>query len=251
MKLDFHSMLNLDDARRELSEFGFANLGIHRPDLPAEEAIARLGLVASACNRTPIERLRASEVGEKGLNTYGGNFGRDALPLHTDLAHWFRPPRYLVLRCDIPDARVPTNVLSSLDALAGLRPEIVARALFKPRRPLSGKVFLLRLVQNQIFRWDSLFLVASNREAETVREHARNEWGRRAKNIVLAERGHTIVIDNWQALHGRGASPSSHRERVVHRAYLSELSLDNYEDPRPMGLRSASHEGAAFHRFDA
>src|SRR5262245_32192863 len=41
-------------------------------------------------------------------NTYSGIYGLDRFPFHTDLAHWRMPPRYLLLRCVVGYADVPT-----------------------------------------------------------------------------------------------------------------------------------------------
>ncbi len=218
-----------EDVEQQLERAGFFDLDIYCPELPFQKAIASLGKVISSLERAPVEALRASELGAKGPNTYGGNYGRGVLPLHTDLAHWFRPPRYLVLRCHVPDVNVATLVLGRDEALRGLAPEAVSRAVFKPRRPLNGRLFLLRLLQDEVFRWDTLFLLPANRHATTVQTHAKSEWVQRASSVYLRQPGHTIIIDNWRALHGRGAVPLSTCERVVHRAYLSELNLGSQE----------------------
>ena len=44
-------------------------------------------------------------------NTYSGIYGFGRFPLHTDLAHWRTPPRYLLLRCVVGYADVPTLLI--------------------------------------------------------------------------------------------------------------------------------------------
>ena len=40
-----------------------------------------------------VPQVRASP------NSYSGIYGTGAFPMHTDMAHWHLPPRYLLLRC--------------------------------------------------------------------------------------------------------------------------------------------------------
>lgn len=44
-------------------------------------------------------------------NTYSGNFGLEVFPFHTDLAHWYIPPRYIFLRCVNPAEYVATKLI--------------------------------------------------------------------------------------------------------------------------------------------
>src|SRR2546423_858394 len=46
-----------------------------------------------------VQVLHPRPQAEAPRNQYSGTFGLGEFPLHTDLAHWSRPPRYLMLRC--------------------------------------------------------------------------------------------------------------------------------------------------------
>jgi hypothetical protein len=212
------------DILKALSEDGFADLGEFMVGTVlssvAQELAARL-----SCNvwRTP-ELLSVNPIWAKPANTYGGNFGLGALPLHTDLAHWHVPPRYLMLRCSIEDPAVTTPLIHCRDALRGLAPDVVERALFRPRRRLDGKMFLVRLHRAGIFRWDRLFLIPDNSEAREVRTAlAALDPVRDGVALKLDRPGRTLIIDNWTTMHGRSAVPGPISNRRIERAYFSEV----------------------------
>ena len=187
----------------------------------ASEHVA--ALLACKVWRTP-ELLSANRVSAKAANTYGGNYGMGALPLHTDLAHWHVPPRYLMLRCKVGDPSVETPLVHHREALRGLAPAVIQRALFRPRRRLDGKMFFLRLIQGAIFRWDRLFLTADNPEAQEVKAAlSALDTRKHGTAIRLDEPGRTLVIDNWAMMHGRSAVPDSAVSRRIERAYFSEV----------------------------
>lgn len=156
-------------------------------------------------------------------NTYSGNFGTDVFPMHTDMAHWHQPPRYFVLRCLVPDSKITTNIISFEKALTGLPKSIISRSMFKPRRKLDGKLFLLRFAESKLFRWDQLYLVPENKEAQLLSRHLLNLRPEETTNLILNTKGHTILIDNWKVLHGRSNTKDINSPRVIQRTYLSEL----------------------------
>jgi L-asparagine oxygenase len=213
------------DIIQTLSKDGFVDLGEFMVDTnvatASEQVAARL-----ACKvwRTP-ELLSANQVSAKPANTYGGNYGMGALPRHTDLAHWHVPPRYLMLRCKVGDPSVETPLVHRREALRGLAPAVIQRALFRPRRRLDGKMYLLRLLQGEIFRWDRLFLTADNPEAQEVKAALTAlEAREHGTAIRLGEPGRTLIIDNWAMMHGRSAVPDSATSRRIQRAYFSEVA---------------------------
>lgn len=95
-------------------------------------------------------------------NTYSGIFGLDRFPFHTDLAHWPRPPRFLLLRCIRGYADVPTLLVDGREIASAVGRDDMSRALMKPRRPRHGEMRMQRLLQTvddgEIIRWDEVFL---------------------------------------------------------------------------------------------
>jgi len=104
------------------------------------------------------------------------------------------------------------------------------RAMFSPRRRLDGKMYLLHMLADQVFRWDELFLVPKNRPALEVRRLMLDSAERiKPTKFVLERPGQALLIDNWQALHGRSAVPTAATGRRLERIYLEETE-DGNED---------------------
>ena len=174
------------------------------------------------------DSLVASHTGEKPLNTYGGNFGHGQLPLHTDLAHWYRPLRYVLLRCISGTPTVATHLFSRRQLESWVPESLMKRALFSPRRRLDGKLFLLQMIDNELLRWDQLFLKPQNAAARIVTEMMHDIAADLPLTSVALERaGQTLLVDNWAVLHGRSAIPLSEPERKLDRIYLEKFSSGN------------------------
>src|SRR5262249_10274535 len=153
-----------------------------------------------------VQALRPRSRASSTPNTYSGNFGFDAFPLHTDLAHWARPPRYLALRCMVGMAEVATLVLDGNDLVAEIGATSMRRALVQPRRRLGGVKALLRLREcidgfRSLIRWDGLFLrpatVSSRETCRAVTTYLCSVMPRR---ISLLNAGDTLILDNWRML---------------------------------------------------
>ena len=84
---------------KKVTQIGFAFLPSHLPTQSSGEAILQLGSIEKLDGLSEIQELTPKEASESAPNLYSGNFGCSDFPFHTDLAHWFQPPRYLVLRC--------------------------------------------------------------------------------------------------------------------------------------------------------
>jgi len=212
---------------KTLAAVGFADLGEFCVGTDTVEVAQHIAKALSCKVWRAPELLSANSIESKPPNTYGGNYGLGPLPLHTDLAHWHRPPRYLMLRCVVGDPTVTTPLVHHTRALQGLRSSTVDRALFRPRRPVDGHMFLVRLLHRGIFRWDQLFLKPDNAEARDVHaaliENCLNQSG---AAVTLDRPGRTIVIDNWATLHGRSSVTSAALHRRIERAYFSEVLDD-------------------------
>jgi L-asparagine oxygenase len=215
------------DIFKALKLNGFADFGVFHPDESSAQVVARIAIEIECIHSRQTESLTANPIDAKPINTYAGNFGLGQLPLHTDLAHWHVPPRYLMLRCIVADPSISTMVVHHKRALAKVPDAIIDRALFRPRRRLEGKMFLLRLRDMEIFRWDQLFLKPDNAEARQACDALVNQLDRNEVHaITLDAPGRTVLIDNWAALHGRSAASSLGTDRVIERAYFSNRKRD-------------------------
>lgn len=215
---------------RRIQSDGFADLGQIDPAIPPGDAASDIAKLIGAKVFTEPENLRVSESGSKGFNTYGGNYGRRRLPLHTDLAHWYRPPRYIMLRCNVGSATVSTQVLHYRDLEPHIPLTLMKRAMFSPRRRLDGKMYLLHMLADQLFRWDELFLEPKNQPAFDARQlMIDGAKGMKPTNFVLEKPGQTLLIDNWQALHGRSPVPIWATDRSLDRIYMEDAK-DGHEN---------------------
>ena len=211
----------------QLSERGYADLGLVDIGVSTLELARELADMMGARVASSIDTLSTSAPGAKLLNTYGGNYALSRLPLHTDLAHWAVPPRYLILRCVVGSPDVVTQVVHQREVLRSMPVGLIDRALLRPRRRLDGRMFLVRMRHGSIFRWDALFLEPDNAAARLVREHLAEEPTRLIPDeIVMNQPGRAILIDNWSALHGRSAVPPSALSRRLERVYLENQLND-------------------------
>ena len=209
--------------RESLVTDGYVDLGAYHPEKSAMEVAQQIAQDLSVKIDRFTDPLTVNSVDAKPKNTYAGNYGFGKLPLHSDLAHWHIPPRYLMLRCVVPDPQVFTLLLHHSEVVGKLSPVVVHRALFRPRRRLDGKMFLLRLRDGGIFRWDQLFLIPENNEAYLVQNLMTNDIsGFNVKEIALDKPSKTIVIDNWNMLHGRSMVKNNPSTRFIERAYFTE-----------------------------
>lgn len=210
---------------------GYALLSSFFPDLESTAAAAALGVPEQVDGLRLVQELLPTTPDLTTPNTYSGNFGLGAFPLHTDLAHWAKPPRYLMLRCIRGDADALTQIVDSRLVVATLGSSVLARCLARPRRPMKGVFQLLPIWQDssepgqQLIRWDSIYLKPANEYAQNVFRRIEDCLSRvRPVAKVLLNKGDTLLLDNWRLLHGRSSVQNPTSSRKIHRLYLSSLT---------------------------
>jgi hypothetical protein len=77
---------------------GYAFLESFHSGRATIDLLALVGNAVALGKAGPVHQLRPRRVEEAPLNTYSGNYGLGEFPLHTDLAHWYLPSRYFLLR---------------------------------------------------------------------------------------------------------------------------------------------------------
>lgn len=185
------------------------------------ELLPNVPRVQTLCPRKPSRQLR---------NQYSGTYGTEAFPLHSDLAHWYRPPRYLLLRCKVGVKDVQTTLVSYSTIASVVGERILKQALVLPRRKRETQTLCpLSVVFDHEgtwgLRWDFLFLSPLNEAAKQMSERIASwRWGSdEVIRVNLLDPGDTIVIDNWKMLHGRSAVREDSMGRVIERVYLNRL----------------------------
>ena len=223
----------MSSIRRQLQTAGYVDLGVTALAESTLQVAETIAMAIGATVVAPIEQLKVTPLGVKPLNTYGGNYGSGELPLHSDLAQWHRPPRYLLLRCVTGSPHVSTRLLDRRDLERVIPADLMRRALFSPRRQLDGKMYLLRMLTREVLRWDSLFLSPKNESArEVAKLMSELGSGLPVQDIFLSEPGRTVLLDNWRVLHGRSAVPATDVGRSLDRAYLDLIENDDEDSAR-------------------
>lgn len=222
------SPFSIANVRQEVEERGYVLLKTYCANASGEEVASALGKVLTLGEGSPVHQLRPTPKDKTTPNTYSGIYGLDDFPFHTDMAHWRHPPRFIMLRCVVGFEQVPTLLADGVEIVREVDVNVLARALVQPRRPVKGRLPLLRIFQPSegfgIIRWDDKFFRPASRAGEHGVESFRAALGTVSRHsIALVERGDTIVIDNWRMLHARSPVPPTCEGRILERAYLEQL----------------------------
>lgn len=215
------------ELKNKIAEQGYILVPEHRPGADIVEVANEFGTPLTPWEGGLVQTLTPRE--DAAPNTYSGNFGLKRFPFHTDLAHWRRPPRHLLLRCLIGYQDVPTSLVDGRWLIEAVSRDLLARAIFKPRRPRDGALALLRLFEPaaddaDLLRWDEVFLRPASRVGDIVDAHVR-DWLAQSTplSIALFRPGDTLIIDNWRMLHARSSIPQGREDRLIQRVYLGGL----------------------------
>lgn len=208
---------------KELDERGFIKFSSN-VDQSILDVSKTLGDVYKVPTMPLVQTLMPRLKDNKLSNTYSGIFGVEEFPFHTDLAHWFVPPRYILLRCVSPVLDVYTKLIDSTELYSKNECGLLSRAHFKSRKKLDRTSNILRLKQGKIFRWDSIFIKPINESANDIYELIRLRIDNAEyQNIALKKKGDCLLIDNWRMLHGRSAVGSESMQRKLERVYFEEV----------------------------
>jgi hypothetical protein len=213
----------------EVEANGYAFLRGHLAKDVGSAAFRELGPIANLPGLRPIQEITPKSQVESTPNTYSGQYGYGRFPLHTDLAHWLMPPRYLVLRCRVGFDEVTTDLVDGRCLEQAIGKEILFRALVRSRRPVRGKIRRMRLLSkvtnHSVLRWDNAYLrplCAAGQEGISAMRLTIPSTP--PIPVALRDPGDTLVIDNWRMLHGRSHLGTGHASRVLERAYLEALN---------------------------
>lgn len=217
------------DVATKLAVDGFAFLSGHLPEIAGLPAFSELGDVVRLPRVAEVQVIVPRQTYHAPPNTYSGNFGFHAFPLHTDLAHWFLPPHYFALRCITGSKLVSTNLVDVKDLISVVGRQNLTRTLVRPRRPVNGNRPLLRLLSSrkdgsEIFRWDTLFVASATRESQVICGTVKDELASiEPKRVLLENPGDTLILDNWRMLHGRSEVSMEDQQRRIERAYFGTI----------------------------
>lgn len=226
--------MHAGELAKQVGAMGYAVIPRFDPASSTESVALKLGAVMNVSELLPnvprVQTLCPRKPSRQLMNQYSGTYGTGAFPLHSDLAHWYRPPRYLLLRCRVGVKDVKTTLVSYSTIASVVGERALKQALVLPRRKRETQVVCpLPVVFGYEgtwgLRWDFLFLSPLNEAAKHTSERIASwPWDRgEVISVNLLNPGDTIVIDNWRMLHGRSAIPEGSMGRVIERIYLNRL----------------------------
>ena len=214
----------------QLRSEGFAFLKAYKLLLSTNDMFQTIGTIEAVEGLKSIHTLTPTPIHEAPPNTYSGNFGTSEFPLHTDLAHWSMPPRYLGLRCIVGTSAVPTRVYDGNGLILHFGLSELRMLLVHPRRPMMGEKQLLPILQrcdagmDMRLRWDGIYLRPAMASATNLFSEIKSfVTAAKPQDVVLSEPGDVLIIDNWRILHGRAPTPPESSSRRIERAYLSSI----------------------------
>jgi L-asparagine oxygenase len=219
----------MENFNNQMAKNGYAFFPAYHPKKAGEQIAGSFGKLLNLGNGDSIHQLIPNACESATPNTYSGIYGLGRFPFHTDLAHWRNPPHYIMLRCVIGFEEVPTLLANGFRLVDKVGPRLLARALVQPRRPINGRLPLLRIYQPRdtapVLRWDEVFFRPVSRIGEAGVTLFREALGTcTPTRIALAIPGDTLVIDNWRILHARSPIPTGCEARTLQRAYLERLN---------------------------
>lgn len=193
------------------------------PQISTLDIAKSIGKVIETNYFDTVQTLKPKIAEKEYKNSYSGNYGLGEFPFHTDMAHWYIPPKYLLLRCIVPAPNVSTNVID----LNSIFQEIDFNydlAHFIPRKKLESKTSILYLYKHGICRWDKLFLKPFNQYARDLELIISDKIANYPyEQIQLKQTGDCILINNWTMIHSRSSVDELSLNRCYERVYLSEV----------------------------
>jgi alpha-ketoglutarate-dependent taurine dioxygenase len=226
--------IDTEDIIKRVRKTGYAFIQHLDPELSTEEIATKFGSVVNMssflASVPKVQSLMPRKSHPRLMNQYSGQYGTEEFPLHSDLAHWYLPPRYLILRCKVGAQDVETTLLPYSAIVSAVGDRLLKQSLVVPRRKTVEQVICpLTVLFHRDgawgMRWDFLFLSPLNTPARIVSEFLRtHSWhDEEVLSVNLFGTGDTVVIDNWRMLHGRSAVPECSLNRVIERVYLNGL----------------------------
>ena len=136
----------------EIKQQGFVFLKKYMPGESTQSVSEKIGEIIEIDKIPIVQSLKPRGKDESPKNIYSGNFGLSEFPFHTDLAHWYIPPKFLLLRAITPTKNTITKLVDYKSIIYNVDNELIERALFRPRKKINGRLALLKLHQTEIYR---------------------------------------------------------------------------------------------------
>jgi hypothetical protein len=180
-----------------------------------------LGEIVPGRNRQPIERVVPHAPDAAYAGSLSSEYGLNALPLHTDTAHWPVPCRYLVMGCIEPGPRpVPTMLLDSRKVQLSQNEISLCRntpfLVRNGRRSFYGSILD---ADRTFIRFDRGCMTPLSQRGHTALDVFSDQRHAGILHSHNWRAGQIIVFDNWRVLHGRGGEQTK-PGRILLRAMI-------------------------------
>lgn len=187
-----------------------------------------LGEPAASPGRTLVQPLSARPQEESPEKSMSGRFGLDEFPLHTDGAHWHRPPRFVLLRSANGRSSTSTILVDSQSFLTAELRRDWGCATWKVTgiaRPFACSM-MFEIGSVLAMRWDPCCLSPYGRRAQrlasVIDETLACARGKNGVSVEWMNSREVLVIDNWRLLHSRPALASRGERRELRRVLVTE-----------------------------
>lgn len=190
---------------------GFVFLPSWRTESTTQEVAESIGstldisLVANGFSYRTVQTLQPRQGQPKSCSLYSDIFGLGRFLLHTDLAYFYHPPHYMLLRCLQGTNEVKTRLVKA-DNLEKLVDEsTLRRARARPLNlPMMTPMCILPLrfpgTYRPSIRWDSAFLIPVNESAVQISNAIASLDNDNAHSIdlTLENYGDTLIIGHLE-----------------------------------------------------
>jgi len=152
---------------------------------------------------------QAEEVAYAG--SLSSVYGLNAIPLHTDTAHWPTPCRYLVIACaETGPMPAPTVLLDSrCVALSDYEMTACQCAPFLIRNGRRSFYGAIKESGREFIRFDQGCMSPLSLQGQAAMLAFSAEHHEYALHSHDWKPGEILIIDNWRVLHGRGGERTS------------------------------------------
>lgn len=163
------------------------------------------------------ERIRPMNEQKARTSSLSRRFGFNALPLHTDTAHWIEPSRFVVLGCSNAGLRESRTLLADSRSLKFSDAEWneTAKATY---RVLNGRHSFFAPIfgpEKQFCRFDEGCMDPVDNLSTEVMRKISYLFKNGPLEEISWQRGKVLIIDNWRMLHGRTAVSQKEDQREL------------------------------------
>lgn len=166
----------------------------------------------------PYRKISPQSLVTAKANTLSSRFGLGAFPFHTDVAHWERPARYLLLYCENPGSgNRPTELVDTLSWNIDTQ---LRHSLLNCLWKVGFKSPAFRSTGNEenktiTIRYDTGCMRPASKNTEFLKARIEKLIETSDKTTIKWISGMSLIVDNARMLHARGSACSPDHDRIL------------------------------------